>query len=97
MHAPGHTPGHVSVWIESRGEALLLLGDAAVHPLQLANLDHVFSLDADPQAARFSRARLLAKCAKAGGLVAACHFPEPGVGRLSASLEAWQWQPVRNR
>ena len=33
--APGHTPGHVAVLIESGGERLLNLGDAAVHPLHL--------------------------------------------------------------
>jgi glyoxylase-like metal-dependent hydrolase (beta-lactamase superfamily II) len=33
--APGHTPGHVALLIASRGEALLNLGDAAVHPIHL--------------------------------------------------------------
>jgi glyoxylase-like metal-dependent hydrolase (beta-lactamase superfamily II) len=32
----GHTPGHVSLWIESGGETALVTGDILHHPVQLA-------------------------------------------------------------
>ena len=35
----GHTPGHVSVMIESEGERAVITGDMVHHPSQLAHLD----------------------------------------------------------
>jgi len=34
---PGHTPGHVSVFIESKGEAAIITGDFIHHPCQLSH------------------------------------------------------------
>src|SRR5439155_25976384 len=34
---PGHTPGHASVFVESQGSELAVLGDVVVHELQLAD------------------------------------------------------------
>lgn len=35
--SPGHTPGHVSVLIESKGESALITGDFLHHPCQMAH------------------------------------------------------------
>src|SRR2546426_9259218 len=35
LPTPGHTPGHVSLLITSRGERALVLGDAAHNPVQV--------------------------------------------------------------
>jgi glyoxylase-like metal-dependent hydrolase (beta-lactamase superfamily II) len=94
MHTPGHTPGHMSVWVQAGGDALLLLGDVAVHPLQLADLSHVFSLDSDAAVARQTRARLLEKCAEIHAVVAACHFPEPGFGHVAIRDGGADWLAV---
>jgi len=52
---PGHTPGHLSVRIESRGEAALITGDFIHHPCQVAHPD--FTLTSDSEPARGSRTR----------------------------------------
>ena len=36
---PGHTPGHVSVLIQSRGEEAVITGDMMHHPIQLVESD----------------------------------------------------------
>ena len=42
---PGHTPGHVSVIIESAGERAVITGDMTHHPLQFAHPDLASSAD----------------------------------------------------
>ncbi|HXU80555.1 MAG TPA: MBL fold metallo-hydrolase, partial [Polyangia bacterium] len=54
----GHTPGHVSVMIESEGESAVITGDMTHHPCQLAHPDWSPAFDSDPNAAAVTRARL---------------------------------------
>ena len=37
MPTTGHTPGHVSVVIESKGETAIITGDMMHHPCQIAH------------------------------------------------------------
>ena len=55
IHCPGHTPGHVSVRIESRGKRALITGDATHHPVQWAEPDWNMPADADPGRAQARR------------------------------------------
>ena len=48
---PGHTPGHMSLAIVSGGQHALILGDVAVHPAQLTNIDWTFIFEMDPEQA----------------------------------------------
>ena len=32
IDTPGHTPGHMSLMVESEGQSLLIIGDAITHP-----------------------------------------------------------------
>jgi glyoxylase-like metal-dependent hydrolase (beta-lactamase superfamily II) len=50
----GHTPGHVSVVIESEGERAVITGDMAHHPCQLAHPDWSLA-DDDPKVAARTR------------------------------------------
>jgi len=50
VHCPGHTPGHVSVMIESEGERAVITGDMTHHPCQMAHPDWSLG-DNDPKAA----------------------------------------------
>ncbi|HKI73505.1 MAG TPA: MBL fold metallo-hydrolase, partial [Pseudomonadales bacterium] len=52
---PGHTPGHVSVLIESRGERAVITGDLFHHPLQFAEPDWKDIADVDPVLASATR------------------------------------------
>ena len=87
--APGHTPGNVNVWIESGGDAAVVVGDLLVHPLQLADPDWG-GLDADPEQARAARRSVLMAAEKSGALVIGPHFPTPGAFRIESAGGAWR-------
>jgi glyoxylase-like metal-dependent hydrolase (beta-lactamase superfamily II) len=77
----GHTPGHVSVMIESEGERAVITGDMAHHPCQLAHPDWSLG-DDDPKAAALTRSRLFAEWADLPILVIGTHFPAPTAGHV---------------
>ena len=53
--APGHTPGHAGVRIESAGERALLVADAFLHPAQVTEPDWGSRFDADLEGQRDTR------------------------------------------
>lgn len=81
---PGHTPGHVAVRIESRGERALITGDLTHHPVQWAELDWKMHADSDSSEAARTRRRLLAEHADQDVLVIGSHYADPCAGHLVA-------------
>ena len=79
---PGHTPGHVSIMVTSKGERALVLGDAAHNPVQLDQTDWVSRADMDPDVTRQTRRVLFDRLEREQILVAAGHFEAPGFGRI---------------
>lgn len=78
---PGHTPGHVSVAIESRGEHAVITGDVMHTPLQVALPDLTASpFDGDPHAATVTRKSFLEAHEGERCLVLGTHFPPPTAG-----------------
>jgi glyoxylase-like metal-dependent hydrolase (beta-lactamase superfamily II) len=77
----GHTPGHVSVMIESEGERAVITGDMTHHPCQLAHPDWSLG-DNDPKAAALTRSRLFAEWADETILVIGTHFAAPTAGHV---------------
>ncbi len=47
MPTTGHTPGHVSVVIESKGETAIITGDMMHHPIQMAHPNWATPYDSD--------------------------------------------------
>ncbi|QYG95253.1 MBL fold metallo-hydrolase [Iamia sp. SCSIO 61187] len=90
----GHTPGHVSLWIESEGEVGLITGDFIHHPLQCAAPDTAEVADADVEEARATRHRLLETAATTGALVVGTHFPTAPAGRVRSEAETFRFTPV---
>ena len=93
LPAPGHTPGHLALLVDSGGEQLLNLGDAAVHPLHVEHPDWENGFDVAPDRAMATRRALLARAATDNMRVMAFHFPFPSVGRVAKRNEAWEWLP----
>ena len=52
---PGHTPGHISVHIESEGEHALITGDCIHHPCQIDLIEWARSAEYDPTEAQVTR------------------------------------------
>jgi glyoxylase-like metal-dependent hydrolase (beta-lactamase superfamily II) len=89
---PGHTPGHASVFIESQGSELVVLGDVVVHELQVADPDLVYVSDQDPDASAATRKRILGRLADESTDVIVSHFHGPG--RFSRRGDAFSWSSL---
>ena len=92
--APGHTPGHLALLIASGGDALLNLGDAAVHPLHLECPELENGFDLCPATAAATRHELLDRAVSEKMRVMAFHFPFPSVGRVTPRESGgFDWTP----
>jgi glyoxylase-like metal-dependent hydrolase (beta-lactamase superfamily II) len=87
----GHTPGHVSVVIESNGETAVITGDMTHHPCQLAHPHWSPSFDSDAKAAAATRARMFAEWADQPILVIGTHFAGPTAGRVRRDGDAFRF------
>lgn len=79
---PGHTPGHVSVHIDSQGEKAIISGDMMHHPCQIARPEWVTPFDADNDAAMATRKAFLERYADQPVLVLGTHFANPVAGHI---------------
>lgn len=79
---PGHTPGHVSVRIESRGRSAIITGDMVHHPVQLAEPGWSSHPDTLPERAIETRRAFVARYGDRDVLVIGTHFAGPTAGRI---------------
>ena len=82
LPTPGHTPGHSSLLISSKGEKVVILGDAAHIPPQTHETDWSPSPDHDKKLSAKSRNMVMDFIEKENALLASGHFPSPGFGNL---------------
>ncbi len=87
---PGHTPGHVSVLIESAGERAIITGDLFHHPLQFARPRWVDVADVDTAAAAETRIDFMQRFERET-LVLGTHFASPTGGRIVRDGEYWRF------
>jgi glyoxylase-like metal-dependent hydrolase (beta-lactamase superfamily II) len=85
FETPGHLPGHMSIRV---GDELVILGDVAVHPAQLARPDLVYVSDADAERSARTRAEVLS--AHGERILACGHYPGSGFGRIVDGI----WSPL---
>ena len=88
---PGHTPGHVSVRISSRGEQAVITGDLMHHPIQCANPHWTSAFDSDPESARRTRREFLSRYSDQPVLVFGTHFATPSAGRIIRDGDTWRF------
>jgi len=82
---PGHTPGHMSVMLESGGEQLLVLGDALTdEAVSFERPDWHYGLDQIPEQAAETRKSLLGWLSADKVRIIGYHLPWPGAGRVEA-------------
>ena len=82
LPAPSHTPGHQSLAISSAGELAFILGDLALHPAQIEETEWNAGFDGHGPTAIATRKQIMERLEGDGSLVAAGHFPAPGLGRI---------------
>jgi glyoxylase-like metal-dependent hydrolase (beta-lactamase superfamily II) len=95
LPAPGHTPGHVVVRVDSDDESALIFGDAILHPAQVTHPDWPFVFDLDRAHAARTRRELVDRVEREDMFLMACHFPEPHIGRVVREGDTRYWRPGR--
>lgn len=92
MPTPGHTPGHVSVEINSKDQRALITGDAIHTTAQCWHPEWHFKFDSDAEMAVTSRRKLLESASETGCLVLGNHFALPSLGRVKEDKGAFRWE-----
>jgi len=87
---PGHTPGHVSVLIQSRGERAIITGDLFHHPLQFAYPSWKDIADVDGEVAEQTRLAFMHEYGDET-LVLGTHFASPTAGHIVRDGEFWRF------
>jgi glyoxylase-like metal-dependent hydrolase (beta-lactamase superfamily II) len=96
VDARGHTPGHMAVYVASRGEGLLYISDTVLHPIHLEHPEwHTDVYDHDLERSAAAKRRIFDRAAADRSLVLAFHFhPFPSLGHVAKREDGWQWQPI---
>jgi glyoxylase-like metal-dependent hydrolase (beta-lactamase superfamily II) len=92
MPTPGHTPGHVSVVIESKGQTAIITGDMMHHPCQIARPEWANGFDSDQSAARSARKAFLGDVADQPILIIGTHFVAPTAGYIERHGDTYRLQ-----
>lgn len=95
LATPGHTPGHVSLMLESAGRQLLIGGDVLSHPvISFARPDWRWGTDADPDLAVHSRRHTLEMLVATKLPLLGYHLPWPGIGYVERHEGAYRFVPA---
>lgn len=95
LAAPGHTVGHTIFMISAGGQQMAFLGDLTHHPVLLLERPRTqFLFDTDPVQSAESRVRMMDMLAANRTLVAAYHFPWPGLGYVAKAGEGFRYYPA---
>jgi glyoxylase-like metal-dependent hydrolase (beta-lactamase superfamily II) len=95
IRAPGHTPGHLAVRVESSGDRLLHIVDAAHTFVQATHPEWSPSFDYNKPQAVETRRRLFERAARDRALVLAYHFTFPGLGHVAAQGDTLRWTSLQ--
>jgi len=91
----GHSPGHTSYVVESRGQKLIVLGDLVLlGAMQFAQPSLISAFDSDPAAAVVQRKRILELSAEEDDWVAGGHLSFPAIGHVRARDGHYLWLPA---
>lgn len=90
--APGHTMGHMAVLVESQGERLLHVVDAAHHPSQITHSHWSPRFDVQPEVATATRKALTERAERENLLMLAYHMRFPGLGHVVRDGDTLRWQ-----
>ncbi|NJL58002.1 hypothetical protein HC928_24930 [bacterium] len=91
---PGHTPGQMGLLIESDGEKLLHIADAAHAIPQMSRPEWSPRFDSDKAQAAQTRTAVFARIIRQNLRVQAYHFPFPGQGTIREADSARTWWPA---
>jgi glyoxylase-like metal-dependent hydrolase (beta-lactamase superfamily II) len=88
---PGHTPGHFSVRISSRGQEAVITGDLMHHPVQCLHPEWNCGFDSIPDQARKTRREFLERYGDRPVLIFGTHFATPSAGHIVKEGNGWRF------
>ena len=89
---PGHTPGSMSMIVNSGGERAFIMGDVFHGPAQVTETEWVFHFDTDPDRAGRTRRQMLGRAESENAAIAICHHS--GFGRVIRESGRRYWQAL---
>ena len=87
---PGHTPGHVSVLIQSRGESAVITGDLMHQPDPDRGAGDEARFDMDKTRGRAHARAVRRSIQQHATLVIGSHFADPSAGHIVPDGTAWK-------
>ena len=87
---PGHTPGHVSVHIQSRGEEAIITGDMIHHPCQIKHPSWSSTADWHAEKAASTRSGFIEEAADRPVLIIGTHFSGPTAGYIVSDGDTYR-------
>ena len=90
----GHTPGHMSVTIDSGGTNIFVGGDLSNHPFQVEHPHWSLPVDNDHALAGTTRDGVFDGLQDTDTAFVAPHYPMPGVGKIVTDDGVRVYQPV---
>ena len=90
---PGHSPGHMVIWLETSNAVLCFCGDIFHTIRQIENPQLASSFCRNTQQALSSRKTFLKRAAHRGAIVFSAHLDLPSVGTLHATDTGYKWLP----
>ena len=90
---PGHTPGHLSVVIESEHDSAIILGDVAHHCIHLERHGWLQNLDVDPPTSIATRRAIVEMAIEKQAIVTAPHMPILTLVRMERHGEGYRYVP----
>lgn len=93
---PGHTPGHVSIHLASRGVHAVIAGDCMHSPVQCLEPHWAMRADFDSVRAVATRKAFLDRYCDSAALVCVPHFPLPSAGRIVRRADAFWFDDRRS-
>ena len=95
LAAPGHTPGHCLYILEDGADKLVFCGDLIhIASVQFADPTIIDGFDVDKKQAMAKRVEIYQDATEKGYLLAGDHVSFPGVGRLRAKAQGYEWLPL---
>lgn len=93
--APGHSPGHCAIVLQSAGEKGIYIGDLAQVAVQLERTAWVSAFDIMPLVTMETKKRIVEQAIEDGSLIIGVHSPFPGLGRMMRTEQGHRkWQPI---
>jgi glyoxylase-like metal-dependent hydrolase (beta-lactamase superfamily II) len=92
--APGHTPGHTALRIQSDKQELVHMFDLAHHPaIMFKNPSWTVSFDTDPAMAADTRKKMFNEFVENRTRVFGYHLPFPSIGHIAKDGDGFRWVP----